>query len=85
MKVLVIGAGGREHVLAFKLKQSPLINEIHVIPGNDAMKNIATVHKDIDEANHEKIVDFAKTQNVSWVIIGPEQPLTEGLTYKLQT
>ncbi|MEJ7257829.1 phosphoribosylamine--glycine ligase, partial [Staphylococcus epidermidis] len=40
---------------------------------------------DIDEANHEKIVDFAKTQNVSWVIIGPEQPLTEGLTDKLQT
>ncbi|MDW3863708.1 phosphoribosylamine--glycine ligase [Staphylococcus saprophyticus] len=85
MKVLVIGAGGREHVLAFKLKQSPLINEIHVIPGNDAMKNIATVHTDMDEANHEKIVDFAKTQNVSWVIIGPEQPLTEGLTDKLQT
>ncbi|NWK84462.1 phosphoribosylamine--glycine ligase [Staphylococcus sp. GSSP0090] len=84
MKVLVIGAGGREHVLAFKLNQSPLINEIHVIPGNDAMNNIATVHTDIDESNHEKIIDFAKTQDISWVIIGPEQPLIEGLTDKLQ-
>ena len=85
MKVLVIGAGGREHVLAHKLNQSSMVDKVHVIPGNDAMKNIATVHTDIDEANHEKIVDFAKTQNVSWVIIGPEQPLTEGLTDKLQT
>ncbi|MGO2108139.1 MAG: phosphoribosylamine--glycine ligase N-terminal domain-containing protein, partial [Staphylococcus equorum] len=37
MKVLVIGAGGREHVIAHKLKQSPLVNEIFAIPGNDAM------------------------------------------------
>lgn len=85
MKVLVIGAGGREHAIAYKLKQSPLINEIHVIPGNDAMINVATVHTDIKETNHDKIVAFAKAHDIAWVIIGPEQPLTEGLTDKLQT
>ncbi|WP_436853567.1 phosphoribosylamine--glycine ligase [Staphylococcus caeli] len=84
MKVLVIGAGGREHALAHKLVQSPLVNEIHVIPGNDAMENVATIHTDIAETDHETIVDFAQKHQIAWVVIGPEQPLTEGLADKLQ-
>ncbi len=60
MKVLVIGAGGREHVLAHKLSQS-LVNEIHAIPGNDAMADVAIIHTEIAETDHEKIVAFATT------------------------
>ena len=84
MKVLVIGAGGREHILAHKLNQSPLVNEIHAIPGNDAMADVAIIHKEIAETDHEKIVAFARQHEIAWAIIGPEQPLTEGLTDKLQ-
>ncbi|MGW7888142.1 phosphoribosylamine--glycine ligase [Staphylococcus xylosus] len=84
MKVLVIGAGGREHVLAHKLSQSPLVNEIHAIPGNDAMADVAIIHTEIVETDHEKIVAFAQQHEIAWTIIGPEQPLTEGLTDKLE-
>src|SRR5699024_8156709 len=84
MKVLVIGAGGREHVLAHKLKQSPLVDEIFAIPGNDAMSEVAQVHSEIAETEHEKIVQFAEQHDIDWTIIGPEQPLTDGLTDQLQ-
>ncbi|MDU0461108.1 phosphoribosylamine--glycine ligase [Staphylococcus ureilyticus] len=83
MKVLVIGTGGREHILAHKLKQSSLVNEIFAIPGNDAMSDIADVHCEIAETDHTQIVEFAVEHDISWVIIGPEQPLTEGLADKL--
>ncbi|MDN6698810.1 MAG: phosphoribosylamine--glycine ligase family protein, partial [Staphylococcus equorum] len=72
MKVLVIGAGGREHVIAHKLKQSPLVNEIFAIPGNDAMSNVAQVHSEIAETEHEQIVAFAQQHDITWAIIGPE-------------
>ncbi|MCD8920667.1 phosphoribosylamine--glycine ligase [Staphylococcus gallinarum] len=85
MKVLVVGGGGREHVLAHKLNQSPLVKEIFAIPGNDAMTAVAEVHSEIAETNHEAIVAFAKDHQINWVIIGPEQPLTEGLADKLHS
>src|SRR5699024_1633804 len=78
-----IGTGGREHILAHKLKQSSLVNEIFAIPGNDAMSDIADVHCEIAETDHTQIVEFAVEHDISWVIIGPEQPLTEGLADKL--
>jgi phosphoribosylamine--glycine ligase len=84
MKVLVIGSGGREHVLAFKLNQSSLVSHLYAIPGNDAMVSIAEVHKEIAENDHATIVEFAVANKIDWAIIGPEQPLTEGLTDKLQ-
>lgn len=79
MNVLVIGAGGREHALAYKLNQSNLVKQVFVIPGNEAMTPIAEVHTEISESDHEAIVDFAKKQSVDWVVIGPEQPLIDGL------
>ncbi|ULG74979.1 phosphoribosylamine--glycine ligase [Macrococcus brunensis] len=79
MKVLVIGSGGREHALSHKLKQSERVDEVFVIPGNDAMVNVATVVSDIKETEHDQILNFAKEQGIEWVVIGPEQPLTEGL------
>ena len=75
MKVLVIGTGGREHILVHKLNQSSLVNKIFAIPGNDVMSDIAEVHSEIAETEHDRIVEFANENNISWVIIGPEQPM----------
>ena len=83
MNVLVIGAGGREHALANKLRQSPLIDQ-HAIPGNDAMVNVAEVHTDIAESDHEAILNFVQENKIEWVVVGPEQPLIDGLPDKLR-
>lgn len=80
MKVLIIGSGGREHVLAQKCKLSNTVEEVFVIPGNDAMSGVATVISNIKEDNHEKIKEFVVNNDIEWVIIGPEQPLIDGLT-----
>ena len=61
MKVLVIGGGGREHVLAHKLNQSELVDQVFAIPGNAAMETVAEVHSEIAETAHDEIVEFAKT------------------------
>ncbi|MBO0927647.1 phosphoribosylamine--glycine ligase [Staphylococcus sp. 30400_3112M30941] len=79
MNVLVIGAGGREHALAYKLNQSDLVKQVFVIPGNEAMSPVAEVHTEIAESDHQAILEFAKNQNIDWVVIGPEQPLIDGL------
>ncbi|WP_213406096.1 phosphoribosylamine--glycine ligase [Staphylococcus pasteuri] len=79
MNVLVIGAGGREHVLANKLNQSPLVDQVHVIPGNEAMVNVAQIHTDIKENDNEGILEFVTQHQIEWVVIGPEQPLIDGL------
>lgn len=79
MKVLVIGAGGREHVLAYKLSQSSIVDQVHVIPGNEAMVHVAQIHTNIKENDHEAILDFVTNHQIEWVVIGPEQPLIDGL------
>ena len=53
MNVLVIGAGGREHALVSKLHQSPLIEKLYAIPGNDAMTHLAEIHTEIAETDHK--------------------------------
>jgi len=84
MKVLVIGAGGREHVLAYKLSQSSMVDQVHVIPGNEAMVNVAQIHTNIKENDHEAILEFVTNHQIEWVVIGPEQPLIDGLSNKLR-
>ncbi|MBI5975418.1 phosphoribosylamine--glycine ligase [Staphylococcus canis] len=79
MHVLVIGSGGREHALAYKLNDSRLVSKVYAIPGNDAMTKVAEIHQDIAENDHDAILQFAKSNKVEWVVIGPEQPLTDGL------
>ncbi|MDU5139661.1 phosphoribosylamine--glycine ligase, partial [Staphylococcus sp.] len=79
MKVLIVGAGGREHALASKINQSPIVDKVYAIPGNDAMVNIAEVHSEIAESDHQAILHFAQHNAIDWVIIGPEQPLIDGL------
>lgn len=78
MNVLVIGRGGREHTLAWKAAQSPLVEEVFVAPGNPGMADVATLVS-IDENDHEALVTFAKEQNIQLTIVGPEGPLVNGI------
>jgi phosphoribosylamine---glycine ligase len=78
MNILLIGSGGREHTIAWKIKQSPLCDNLFIAPGNAGTANIATnIPIGINDfAAQEK---FCREQQVSLVIVGPEEPLVKGL------
>lgn len=76
MKVLVIGSGGREHALLWKLSQSPSVTDAYVVPGNDGMSDVASL---IPIKGNEDIIDFARLMQVDLTVAGPETVLTEGL------
>jgi len=78
--VLVIGAGGREHALCWRLKKSPSVEKVFCAPGNGGIAEDATC---IVLKTPEEIIKFCKEQSISLVVIGPEQPLVEGLADKL--
>ncbi len=77
MNILVLGSGGREHTLAWKIDQSPLTDQLFVAPGN-AGTSFAT-NVDIKVNEFEKIADFVKEKSIKMVVIGPEDPLVNGL------
>ena len=79
MKLLVIGGGGREHALAWKLAQSPRIVKVFVAPGN---AGTALEHglENLPITTIPKLVEFAKKENITLTIVGPEAPLAEGVT-----
>lgn len=80
MNVLIIGNGGREHAIAWRIKQSPQAGKVFVAPGNagtaleNGVENIA-----IDTLDFPALVEFAKTNDVGLTIVGPEAPLVEGV------
>jgi len=78
MNVLVIGKGGREHALCWKLKESKYVDHVFVAPGTEGMKNVATVVP-ITEDNHSSLVQFAKENSIELTIVGPEVPLMNGI------
>jgi phosphoribosylamine---glycine ligase len=78
LKVLLIGSGGREHALASALNRDPKLEELHVAPGNPGIAEIATIHE-IDILKNDAIVELAKKLTVDLVVIGPEQPLVNGV------
>jgi len=79
MNVLIIGNGGREHAIAWKIKQSPLLGTLFCLPGNAGTESIATNLTNIDIAHHQSIIDVVEANTIELVIIGPEQPLADGL------
>jgi phosphoribosylamine--glycine ligase len=82
MKVLVVGSGGREHALAWKLRQSPLLTELYCAPGNPGTAAIAdNVPIAVDEIH--QLADFAKDLSIDLVVVGPELPLSLGLVDEL--
>lgn len=78
MKVLVVGKGGREHAICKKVRESPLVTEVFVAPGNPGMEDCAKLVA-INEMDAEALVSFAKEQQIGLTIIGPEIPLLAGL------
>ncbi len=83
MNVLLIGSGGREHALAWKIAQSPLLSSLYAAPGNPGIGECAEI-VGIDPANHAAVVDFCREMNIRLVVIGPEAPLVAGLVDDLE-
>ena len=78
MNILVIGGGGREHALVWKLRQSPRVERLYCAPGNDGMGRQAE-RVDIGAGDVEKLADFAAREAVDLTVVGPEQPLVAGI------
>lgn len=76
MKVLIVGSGAREHALGWKIAQSPELEQLFFAPGNPGT---ASLGQNIKLADHAATVAFAKQQRIGLVVVGPEQPLVEGL------
>ena len=83
MKVLLIGSGGREHALAAALKRDPLLEELHVAPGNPGIAAIATCHATNTDDN-AAVIALAESLEIDLVVIGPEKPLVQGLSDDLR-
>jgi phosphoribosylamine---glycine ligase len=84
MNVLLVGSGGREHALAWKLAQSPKLGKLFAAPGNPGIAQHAEL-VDLDPADHPAVVDFCQANRVGLVVIGPEAPLVDGLADALRT
>jgi phosphoribosylamine--glycine ligase len=78
MKVLVIGNGGREHALVWKIAQSRRVDRVFVAPGN-AGTAIDAENVDIPRTDIPRLITFAKTNTIDLTVVGPETPLTEGI------
>ena len=78
MRVLVIGSGGREHALAWKIAQSPLVKKVFCAPGNAGTANVAE-NIDIPSDNVDALLQFATVTGIGLTIVGPEEPLVKGL------
>jgi phosphoribosylamine--glycine ligase len=83
MNVLLIGSGGREHALAWKLAQSPAMGKLYAAPGNPGIAEQAELVA-IDPADHRSVVDFCRLRAIGLVVIGPEAPLVDGLADNLR-
>ncbi len=83
MNVLLIGSGGREHALAWKLAQSPLLGKLHAAPGNPGIAEEAELAA-LDPADHRAVIDYCRRQSIDLVVVGPEAPLVDGLADNLR-
>ncbi len=79
MNVLLIGSGGREHALAWKLAHSPLLSKLFCAPGNPGIADCATLVA-LDTTDHNAVIDFCRAEAIDFVVVGPEAPLVGGLT-----
>jgi len=81
--VLLIGGGGREHALAWKLAQSPLLDQLYCAPGNAGIASVAACIA-LDVADHAAVAAFCKEKGIGLVVVGPEAPLVTGLADDLE-
>lgn len=78
MKILLLGSGGREHALAWKMASSPLVKKLWVAPGNAGIAQAAECVA-LDIADHAAVIDFCQANGVDFVVVGPEAPLAAGI------
>jgi phosphoribosylamine--glycine ligase len=83
VRVLVVGSGGREHALAWKLAQSPVVEEVHAAPGNPGISRIGQCHP-IRAEDGESLLELAMTVPADLVVVGPEAPLVAGVADRLR-
>lgn len=83
MNVLLIGSGGREHALALKISESKKLTKLFCVPGNPGTEKFST-NISLDISNHNLVINFCKSEKIDLVVIGPEQPLVEGLSDSLR-
>ncbi|MGE5402069.1 MAG: phosphoribosylamine--glycine ligase [Ignavibacteriales bacterium] len=84
MNVVVIGSGGREHAISYKIKESTLLDRLYIIPGNPGTEKLGE-NVALNPSNNEEILNFCKFNAVDLVIVGPEQPLMDGLADYLRS
>ena len=83
MKVLVIGSGGREHALCWKISKSPKVSKIYCAPGNGGTGEVAE-NVDINVDDLDKLLDFAMENKIDLTVVGPELPLVLGIVDRFQ-
>ena len=83
MNILLIGSGGREHALAWKLKASPLLTKLYAAPGNPGIAEEAECVP-LDIADHAAVADFCRDKAIDLVVVGPEAPLVAGIADDLR-
>jgi phosphoribosylamine--glycine ligase len=83
MNVLVIGSGGREHAIVWKVSQSPKLTKLYVLPGNPGTVELAENVSGISVDDHAAVASFCKVKQIDLVIVGPEAPLAAGLVDSL--
>jgi phosphoribosylamine--glycine ligase len=83
VKILVVGGGGREHALAWKLRQSPQVDDLYAAPGNAGIADVADCVP-IDPSSIVELADFAEKLQIDLTVVGPELPLTLGITDEFQ-
>ena len=78
MKILLLGSGGREHALAWKITQSPKVEKLYIAPGNAGTTAVGE-NVNIKATDFDAISTFALKENIEMVVVGPEDPLVEGI------
>lgn len=84
MNILLLGGGGREHALAWKLAQSPSCDRLYAAPGNPGIAAHAEL-VDLNLSDHPAVIAFCRANGIGLVVVGPEQPLVEGIADALRT
>ena len=83
MNILLLGSGGREHALAWKLAQSPSLTKLYAAPGNPGIAEEAELVA-LDVNDHASVAELCRSLAIDLVVVGPEQPLVEGLADSLR-
>src|SRR4051812_35682303 len=83
MNILLLGSGGREHALAWKMAASPLVERLYCAPGNAGIAQEAEIVA-LDTADHAAVIAFCKANRIDLVVVGPEAPLCAGIVDDLE-